>query len=86
MTKPLLFTLPGGGHLADRLAKAIGAEHGDLVLDAFPDGETYLRYHTDLAERDVILLAGLDRPNEKTLPVIFAAGAARSLGARSVGL
>ncbi|MEL6662782.1 MAG: ribose-phosphate diphosphokinase [Pseudomonadota bacterium] len=86
MTKPLLFTLPGGGHLADRLAKAIGAEHGDLVLDAFPDGETYLRYHIDLAERDVILLAGLDRPNEKTLPVIFAAGAARSLGARSVGL
>lgn len=86
MTAPLLFTLPGGEHLTDRLSKAIGAELGELVLDRFPDGETYLRYHTELEGRNAVLLAGLDRPDEKTLALIFAASTAKSLGARSVGL
>ena len=35
---------------------------------------------------DVVLVAGLDRPDDKVLPLLFAAATARDLGATSVGL
>jgi ribose-phosphate pyrophosphokinase len=59
---------------------------GQMELRAFPDGETYLRFLTDLSTRAVILICTLDHPNEKILPLLFAAATARELGATKVGL
>jgi ribose-phosphate pyrophosphokinase len=52
----------------------------------FPDGETVVRLRTGVAGKRVLFLAHLDRPDEKTLPLLFAADAARELGATQVGL
>jgi len=84
--RPLLVTLRENEPLAKPLAEMTGAEQARLEVRRFPDGETYLRYDTDPAGRSIILLCGLDRPDDKLLPVLFAIATARDLGASAVGL
>ena len=86
MTGPLLIPLPGNEGLAHGLAAALEVETGMLDMRRFPDGESYLRYGGPVAGRAVVLVATLDRPDKKFLPVVFAAATARELGAASVGL
>lgn len=83
---PLIFPMPGNAAFAGALAAKLSAELGEVETRRFPDGETYLRLHTDPAGRDVALVYTLDRPDAKLAPLLFAADAARDLGARRVGL
>ena len=64
----------------------MAAEIGAIELRAFPDGETYLRFMSDLSGRTLVIVCTLDRPDEKFLPLLFAAATARELGATKVGL
>lgn len=82
----LIFNCEAHSELADTLAKLTGYARGSLVTRHFPDGETYVRFETDVKERDVFLVCSLFRPDNKILPLLFAAKAARSQGARSVQL
>jgi len=82
----LILPLPGNETLASDVAANLGAEIGTLEVRCFPDGETYVRIESDLCDRNVALIASLDRPDEKVLPLIFAAATARDLGATSVGV
>ena len=82
----IVYPLPGNEVVAHSLAAEIDGEIGKLVVRRFPDGESYFRYETPIDGREVILVASLDRPDEKVLPVIFAAGTAKELGASKVGL
>lgn len=86
MTAPLLIALPGSEGLAPPICDRLGAELGQVEHRPFPDGETYLKYLTKVSERVVTLLCTLDHPDQKFLPLMFAAAAARDLGAREVGL
>jgi ribose-phosphate pyrophosphokinase len=86
MTGPLIAALPGNDTLADALCRLLGGERGRIELRPFPDGETYLRYESAPAGRDLALVCTLDRPDAKFLPLMFAASTARALGAASVGL
>lgn len=86
MSRPLLIAMPGHELLAQSLARSVEAELGQFELRRFPDGETYLRYLSSPEGRPVAVLASLDRPDDKVLPLLFAAKTARSLGAHSVGL
>lgn len=83
---PLLVTLPGSEHLTARLVTKLNVTIAPIVCRRFPDGEVYLRYDVSLLDRDVILLCTLDRPDNKVLPLVYAAATARDLGAKSVGL
>jgi len=83
---PLLFTLNAATSLADSLRARLGADSGACSLRHFPDGECYLRIDSDVAQRSVILLCGLERPDQHLLPALFFADTARELGADSVGL
>jgi ribose-phosphate pyrophosphokinase len=86
MTRPLIVALPGNETMAGKLAVTLGADLGKLETRSFPDGETYLRFVTDLAGRTVVLVCTLDRPDPKFLRLALAAAAARDLGAARVGL
>ncbi len=86
MASPLLITLDGAEHLAETFATTVGASRSSVERRRFPDGETYLRLHGDFEDRDVIVLGAMDRPDERTLPILFVLVTARELGARSVGL
>jgi ribose-phosphate pyrophosphokinase len=86
MTAPLIVPLDAADPIAAGLAAALGGELGSVERRRFPDGETYLRLITPLCDRRVVLLATLDRPDPKALPLMFAAATARELGAAEVGL
>jgi ribose-phosphate pyrophosphokinase len=81
---PVLFDFPGDEAFAEKLAPALEAERGGLALHRFPDGESLVRLDTDVAGRPVVLLCSLAHPDDKTVPLLFAAGAARDLGAATV--
>lgn len=84
--KPLLLVMQGNERLASGLADRLGAEIALPETRRFPDGETYLRLTADLKDRPVAILCTLDRPDEKIPPLLFAADAARDLGAARIGL
>jgi ribose-phosphate pyrophosphokinase len=86
MSEPLFIPLPGNEEMTARLVALCGGETGVLELSAFPDGESHLRFANDLKDRNIVLVCTLAHPNDKFLPLAFAADAARDLGARKVGL
>lgn len=84
LKKPIVISLPASNALATQLALAIEAEFVELSVHRFPDGETVVRIDADVENRCVILAGSLDHVDEKTLPLVFAADAARDLGATQV--
>lgn len=84
--RPLAFHWPGDEAFADRLVRSVQAERAALELHRFPDGEALVRLDADVSGRAVIITCSLARPDEKTLPLLFAADAARDLGASKVFL
>lgn len=82
----LIFPLPGNEDLASRLAAASGGTVGRLETRRFPDGETYLRFADGFEGQNVVIACTLDRPDAKIAGLLFAADAARELGAKRVGL
>lgn len=86
MSQPLLIPMPGNERFTDALARSLDAEVGRATVRRFPDGESYVRLHTPVAGRDVIVVCTLHRPDDKLLPLLFVSATARELGARRVGL
>lgn len=82
--RPLLISYPGHESIGGLLAQALDAETAPLTLRPFPDGESYVRLGASCERRDVVLLAGLEHPNPKFLPLLFLGDLARELGARRV--
>lgn len=83
-TPAIVLALPDAEVLAAGLSSALGAELSSLVLHRFPDGESMVRIDADVAGKDIIIACNLAHPDEKILPVLFAADAARELGAKRI--
>ncbi len=86
MRPPILIPLPGNEPIATSLAGVLRAEEGQLEIRHFPDAEAYVRFASEVGDEDVALVCGLDRPDGKILPLLFAAETAREFGAARVGL
>jgi ribose-phosphate pyrophosphokinase len=71
--------------MASRLAAEAGLMAVAIERHRFPDGELKLRLPPQLPER-VVLLRGLQQPNEKLVELLLVAGAVRELGARHLTL
>ena len=82
----LILPLPGNETFARQLADAGGWELGRVETRRFPDGESYVRILSNVAERPVDLVCTLARPDDNFLRLAFAADAARALGASEVTL
>jgi ribose-phosphate pyrophosphokinase len=82
----VILALPGNERIARDLARMMELASASAELRHFPDGETYLRINSPVADRTVVLVCTLDRPDEKFLPLSFLAATARDLGAAKVGL
>lgn len=65
---------------AETLAAALGSKCGRIMVHRFPDGEHRLTVPTPLP-LTVIIFESLDRPNDKLIELLLAAGAARDNGA-----
>jgi len=70
---------------AEALAAALGARAAIVERHRFPDGETRLRLPAALPAR-VVMLCGLEHPNDKLAELLLAAAGARELGARQLAL
>lgn len=68
------------------LADALGGSGALALVHTFPDGESLVTVPTEVAGRDVVLLAELHRPDARLLPLLCAADTLREYGARSVKL
>jgi ribose-phosphate pyrophosphokinase len=86
MIAPVVIAMPGNEAMTQALAQTLAADVGVIELRTFPDGETYLRFLSEVSKRRLLMICTLDRPNEKILPLLFAAATARELGATEVGL
>lgn len=69
---------------AGRLAATLGVELGQVVLHAFPDGETLPTVPATAST--VLVYRSLDRPNPKLMPLLLACDAWRRAGARRLVL
>lgn len=82
----LLLAMPGNEAMAAHLAHACGIACGSATVRRFPDGESFVRLECDVAARHVVIVCTLDRPDDKLVPLLLLAAAARDNGAASVGL
>lgn len=86
----VILPLPGNEVLANSLLMqpALPGQpvRGELAVRAFPDGETHLRLLSNVEGARVVLVATLDRPDAKLVPLLFAASLVRDYGAAEVGL
>ena len=83
---PILFRLYADEMLCDNVASGLGAEHGRIERRRFPDGESYVRILSECAGRDVVIVCGLDHPDDKVMSLIFAAETLSELGAERLTL
>ncbi len=67
---------------AERLSNEMNVAAAPIKLQRFPDRESKVRVMQ--AGRVTVLYASLDRPDEKLIPLIFAASALRDLGAEKI--
>lgn len=81
-----ILALPGAEALAESLARQLRCPASTVEAHRFPDGEVVVRQRADVTGQRVLLVAQMDHPDEKTLSLLFAADAARELGAAEVGL
>lgn len=84
--KPLVFLLYGSKNIAAQLVEQGGYEMSEMEIRRFPDEEVYVRLLSDVRNRKVIIIATLDRVDEKLLPLIFLVQTIKELGASEVGL
>ena len=82
----VVFAPPWQTSLGVSLAARLGAQVGDATIRQFPDEETYVRVVTPVAGQRTLIVASLDRPDSKVLPLLYLAQALRDQGAESVGL
>jgi ribose-phosphate pyrophosphokinase len=82
----IVLALPDGERFAADLAASLGCASSPLFVRHFPDGETLVRIDADVQGHDVVLAGSLHQPDKKALALIFAADAARELGAVRIGL
>jgi len=82
----VVYAMPGNQELADALAHRRRMARLALELHRFPDGEGLVRVEEPPVGAEAIIVCTLDRPDEKTLPLLMAADTLRELGAGSVGL
>jgi ribose-phosphate pyrophosphokinase len=84
-TSPILFATSAYQYLLKRILALQAYETGHVEVQVFPDGERYQRVHSDVAERDVVLIGGTYN-DSTTLEIYDLCCAFAKFGARSLTL
>jgi ribose-phosphate pyrophosphokinase len=82
----MIFAFPGYENLAKSLAQKTGSDLGKLVIRNFPDGESYVKLDSDVKNKKIILVCGLEKPDEKIMALMFFAQTVKEFGALELGL
>lgn len=82
----VLFVFPEDEKLGESLKKHVSVEIAKATIRHFPDGESFVQIHTDVKDKDVVVLCGLNQPDSKVMALMFFADVCRESGAKSIGL
>jgi ribose-phosphate pyrophosphokinase len=80
----IVFALEGNEELAQRISSGLNVEKGEMVLHEFPDGETYVRLLTKVTGKVVIIVASLNRPDTRIIPLYFLSKTLREMEAAKI--
>ena len=86
MMSTMIFAMPDDIMLTQKIANESGAQLGRVQTHTFPDGESLLRVLDTVTNANIFLVARLDNPDKKLLPVLLLAEGLRQQGAASVTL
>lgn len=84
MNNYIIFSFPGNKTFAHYLANKLHLEEGTLTIKRFPDGECYVRIHSPVEDKVVILFCTLNNPNQKILALMFTAQTLKEFGAKKI--
>lgn len=85
MTK-IIFYFPQYKKLANLVASKLQYPLGELEIRHYPEGESYVRLLSDVKDKEIILICGLENANDNSIAIMFFASVAKELGAKKVGL
>lgn len=86
MNKHIIIPLPGNAALTQAISNLLSIEMGTIEIRAFPDNESYIRIHSEVKNKTVILVCTFNQPNSKILPLLFIAKTLKELGANKICL
>jgi ribose-phosphate pyrophosphokinase len=86
LSKTIIFSFPEDQDLASKIKSHLNLEMGDLEVRNFPDGESFVKLNSDVRNKKIILVCGLNNPNQKAMSLMFFCDVARELGAKEIGL
>ena len=84
MDNNIIFSFPGNKRFAHHLANKLHIEEGGLVIQSFPDGESYVRINSTVKNKTAILFCTLNNPDQKILSLMFTAQTLKELGAKKI--
>jgi ribose-phosphate pyrophosphokinase len=85
MTKnPIVFDLFNETHFSEAICTSLGYIPGKSSIHHFPDEEILINIETPVKNKSVLVIASLDRPNNKIATLVFAAETLRELGANKI--
>ncbi|MBI2565026.1 ribose-phosphate diphosphokinase [Candidatus Woesearchaeota archaeon] len=85
--KKLIVGCSNSKELAKSIARHIKKDYTKLLARDFPDGELYLKYQSNIAKKEIILVQSMHpQPNKAMMEAIFAVKTAKELGAVKVTL
>lgn len=82
----VVFSFPGFEAIANSIAAEKNMQRGDVTIRQFPDDESYVRLNSPVHGQDIIIVCGLDHPDQKIMALMFFTHIAREMGAKSIGL
>lgn len=82
----IIFAFPNYEKLAKNLSHKTNYPLGSLTFRHFPEGESYVQINSDVKNKKVILVCGLENADAKIMALMFFAKTAKELGATKVTL
>ncbi|HEX5625273.1 MAG TPA: ribose-phosphate pyrophosphokinase-like domain-containing protein, partial [Saprospiraceae bacterium] len=86
MMKQIIFGWPGREEMTRQLILKCKAEPGLWEYRSFPDGESYIRIDSEVADKQVVVLCSMDHPDPKLIPLFLLCKTIRELDAKSITL
>jgi len=85
MVETIVFGMEQLEKLAKSIAKKAKAKTGNITLEEFPDGESYIKFDNPVKGKNIVLVQSLHpNANNNLVELFFAGRTAQVLGAKSV--
>lgn len=82
----VVFAFPGNESLARRLSSAADTEEGIATIRHFPDGESFVQVQSAVTGKRVVVVATLDRPDDKIMALYYLCKKLKDDGAEMITL